>query len=338
MRILVGAAARGRPAQYTKEIAAVLPRSLRDAAIAFDLADGDDEWGVELADAQALILTSRGIGRRAIESAGRLRFVQKLGIDADRVAMAACRERGIVVSVLPDAGHVAVAEHAMALVLAAARKLVPTHNAMVRGENPAGLEPVRTSQTVRNVNWLGRPESEYGLLADQTLALVGFGEIAREVANRARPFFARIVYTKRNRLAPEIGRAFGIEYLPMPVLLAQADIVSLHATQPDDVKPMIGAPELDLMKPGAWLVNTARGNQVDQTALIRALRTGSLGGAALDVFEFEPALDPALLELPNVVLSPHTANVMPTGRRFRDALANVAQVLLTGGAPSGVVA
>src|SRR5690606_14489340 len=117
----------------------------------------------------------------------------------------------IVVSVLPDAGHLAVAEHTLALALAGARMLVPTHNALMRGENPRGLAPVKTTQSVRHVNWLGWPEQAFELLADQTLGLIGFGEIAREVARRAQGLFGRIVYTKRNRLPASVERAWNVE-------------------------------------------------------------------------------------------------------------------------------
>lgn len=336
MRILVGAAARGRPEQYRKEIAAVLPEELRDADFAFDLGDAPDRWGPELARAEAVILTSRGLAPEAIDAAGALRFVQKLGIDADRVGREACRRRGIPVSVLPDAGHVAVAEHTIAMALAGARHLVSTHAAVLRKENPAGLALVRTTQERRHVNWLRRPEGEFALCADLTLGLIGFGEIAREVAKRATGLFFRVVYTKRKRLDPRIERQYGVAYLVRDEFLAQSDIVSLHATLPDGEPPIVGVPEIAAMRRGAYFINTARGNQVDQAALVDALMRGHLRGAALDVFEQEPALDDALLAAPGVILSPHTANLMPTGRRFRDALANVAAVR-AGRAPASMI-
>jgi phosphoglycerate dehydrogenase-like enzyme len=335
VRVLVGAAARGRPQQYSKEIAAVLPASLAKARFSFDLHDGDDDWDPSIAEAEALVLTSRGLGEAAVASASRLRFVQKLGQPVDGAVLRACRDRGIVVSVLPDAGHVAVAEHTLALVLAAARNLVATHEATRRGENPAGLVPVRTTQTARHVNWLAYPEDDFRLLADQTLGLVGFGAIAREFAPRAAPLFERVVYTKRQRLAMDEEARWGITYAPMADLLAQADVVCLLATQADGHPPILGATQFAQMKRGAWLVNTARGNQVDQAALVRALG-GHLGGVALDVFETEPVLERDLLDLPNVLLSPHTANLMPTGRRFAPALANIERVW-AGRPPLGVV-
>jgi len=336
MRLLIGAAARGRPEQYGKEVAAALPAELYDVSLSFDLGDHSDKWGAELATTEAVILTSRGIGPEAIERARELRFVQKLGVDVDRVDLDACRRRGIQVSVLPDAGHVAVAEHSIALALAGTRNLISTHGAVVRKENPQGLQVIRTTQEKRHVNWLKRPEMDFPLAADLTLGLIGFGEIAREVARRASALFARIIYTKRRRLDVQTERQYDVEFMNLDDLLTNSDVVSLHATQPDGAMPIIGARELGVIKKGAFFINTARGNQVDQRALIETLRTGSLRGAALDVFETEPEFDDALLGLPNVILTPHTANLMPTGRRFQEALANVAAVRC-GRAVSGLV-
>ena len=118
MRVLVGAAARGRPEQYRKEIAAVLPPALGDASIDFDLGDDAEHWSAALRTADAIVLTSRGLAPTAIATATNLRFVQKLGLDIDRVGLDACRQRGIKVSVLSDAGHAAVAEHCIAMALA----------------------------------------------------------------------------------------------------------------------------------------------------------------------------------------------------------------------------
>jgi phosphoglycerate dehydrogenase-like enzyme len=323
MRVLVGAAARGRPAQYRKEIAAVLPSGLSDASIDFDLGDDAQAWGAGRRTADAVILTSRGLAASAIASAANLKFVQKLGLDIDRVDLDACRQHGVRVALLPDAGHIAVAEHCIAMALAGTRNLIPTHNALVRKDNPRGLEPIATTQNKRHVNWLDWPEDAFRLASDLTLGLIGFGEIAREVARRATGLFARIVYTKRTRLGATVEQQYGVTFMDRSELLATSDIVSLHATLADHEPPIIGARELSAMKPGAFLVNTARGNQVHQQALICALNSGHLRGAALDVFEREPVFDDALLDLPNVVLTPHTANLMPTGRRFRGALDNV---------------
>jgi phosphoglycerate dehydrogenase-like enzyme len=334
--ILVGAASRGRPEQYRKEIDAVLPAALRQATFSFDLHDDDDEWDAAIESCDALILTSRGLGTRAIARASRLRLVQKLGIAMDRVDVAACAARGIALSVLPDAGHVAVAEHTIMMMLAMARKLVPTRAALMRRENPQGLRPMHTTQDRRYPNWLKWPEHDFPLLCDLTLGLIGFGEIAQEVAIRARALGMNVIYTKRRRLDPAVEARFGVAYREMETLLASSHIVSLHATLPDGAAPIIGAHEIGRMRRDAMLINTARGNQLDESALRDALDRGAIGGAALDVFQVEPALDVGLIETPGLLATPHTGGVMPTGRRFRDALANI-DAALHGSPVSGLV-
>ncbi|MBI3936284.1 MAG: hypothetical protein HY323_04845 [Betaproteobacteria bacterium] len=319
----MGAAARGRPRQYQKEIAAVLPASLRNAVFRFDLGDSDDDWSDGIEDCDAVILTSRGLGRRAIQRAKRLRFVQKLGIASERVDIAACRDRGIKVSVLSDAGHVAVAEHTIMMMLAAARSLLATHHAVARGDNPLNLRPIRTTQIQRYPNWLGLPESDFPLLCDLTLGLIGFGEIAREVAARTRSLGMQVIYTKRSRVDRQTERRFGVEYAALENLLSRAQFVSVHATQGDVAPAIIGPREIALMRSDCVLINTARGNQVDEPALLAALKSGRIRGAALDVFAEEPVMNEELRNLPNVILTPHTAGVMPTGRRFRDAVNNL---------------
>lgn len=336
MRILVGSLARGRPAQYHREIEAALPPELSDATFAHDLGDDVDAWGEGIAQADVIILNSRGFGSRGVASARCLRFVQKLGIDTSLVDVASCRARGIPVSVLPDLGHVAVAEHTLAMILAGSRNLVASHQRVVRKDNPRKLTHIRTSQVQRHVNWLDQPDNAFPLVCDATLGLVGFGEIAREVAKRASGLFQAIVYTKRRRLAPELERQLGVSFLDAADFYRTADIVSMHATLPQGAPPIVGARELAMMKPGAYFVNTARGHQVDQVALIDALRSGRLRGAALDVFETEPVQDDALLTLPNVILTPHTAIMLPLGRRFRDALLNVA-AFAAGRSPAGLL-
>jgi glyoxylate reductase len=174
------------------------------------------------------------------------------------------------------------------------------------------------------------------LLCDLTLGLIGFGEIAREVAIRARALGTRVVYTKRHRLDASMETRCGVAFATLDQLLAESHFVSLHATLPDGAAPIIGARELGRMRPDAVLINTARGNQVDEDALRDALARGVIAGAALDVFRIEPATDPALIEAPGLLATPHTAGVMPTGRRFRDALANI-DAVLRGGPVKGLV-
>lgn len=320
--ILVGAALRGRPKQYQKEIDRVLPDMLKHACFEYDLHDGDNEWGAALEKCDALILTSRGLGRQAIERAPNLRFVQKLGRSVERVDLDACRQHGITVSMLPDAGHVSVAEHTLALILASIRRLPMTHDAVLRGENPLGLERVLTTQTKRYPNWLGLNQDMFKPLSELTLGLIGLGEIAREVAWRAKALGMQVMYTKRSGLQGHADEALGT-FVSMQELLCSSDIVSIHATQPDDSPPIIGKAELDLMRQGAILINTARGNQVHQDALFDALKAGKLSCAGLDVFQVEPVCPTTLAGVPNLIVTPHTASNTVEGNRFKGALLNI---------------
>jgi phosphoglycerate dehydrogenase-like enzyme len=150
---------------------------------------------------------------------------------------------------------------------------------------------------------------------------VGFGAIGREVARRAQAFDMAISYCARRRLPAATEAALGVAYLELPELLAESDVVSLHLPLNAATRNLVGEKELSLMKPGAVLINTARGPIVDQVALAAALARGALFGAGLDVFAQEPpAADDRLLGLPNVVLTPHVAG--PTAETWQRSLAN----------------
>jgi glyoxylate reductase len=140
---------------------------------------------------------------------------------------------------------------------------------------------------------------------ERTLGLVGMGRIGQAVARRARGFGMRILYHSRTQVASEIEKALGATWVPLPTLLQQSDFVSLHVPLSPLTTHLIGLSELRMMKRTAYVINTARGAVVDETALIQALQEGSIAGAALDVFEGEPDVPQALKDLDNVVLAPH---------------------------------
>jgi lactate dehydrogenase-like 2-hydroxyacid dehydrogenase len=142
-------------------------------------------------------------------------------------------------------------------------------------------------------------------LQEKALGIVGLGSIGQAVARRARAFGMRIAYTQRNRAAPELEAEFDATYMSLEELLGSADVVSLHCPLSEETRHLIDAARLGLMKPTAYLVNTARGPIVDEAALAEALREERIAGAALDVFEREPEVDPGLLDLDNAVLVPH---------------------------------
>jgi glyoxylate reductase len=158
------------------------------------------------------------------------------------------------------------------------------------------------------------------MLADKVLGLIGGGgRIGRAVARRARGFGMKLIYWSPRR-KPEGEQELGLTYVPFDQLLAEADFVSVHTPLAPETRHQIGARELALMKPTAFLVNTARGPIIDEVALTRALVERRIAGAGLDVFENEPRVEPALLTLPNVVLTPHLGSA---AREIREVMANV---------------
>jgi glyoxylate reductase len=170
---------------------------------------------------------------------------------------------------------------------------------------------------VRSGAWNGwRPSGMLGhRVGGKTLGIIGFGRIGEAVARRARAFGLNILYNKRRRLPPMLEEELGVTYEPdLDRLVARSDIVSLHAPLTEETRGLIDAGRLSAMKPTAYLINTSRGELVDENALIEALETGRIGGAGLDVYTHEPAVDGRLLALDNVVLLPHLGSATFEGR------------------------
>jgi glyoxylate reductase len=221
------------------------------------------------------------VGAELFDAAGpSLRVVANFGVGYDSVDVAEATRRGIVVSNTPEVLTEATAELTIALMLALLRRVVEGDR-LVRRRDEWALAPTFM---------LGEG------LARKTLGIVGLGRIGREVARLAEAFGMRVVHTRGP--GP-------YEELPLDRLLAEADVVSLHVPLRPETRHLIAAPELALMRPSAVLVNVSRGPVVDETALVDALAEGRIAGAALDVYEREPEVSAGLLELENVVLSPH---------------------------------
>jgi phosphoglycerate dehydrogenase-like enzyme len=221
-----------------------------------------------------------------IAAAPRLRLIQKIGVGVNTIDLAAAKARGIPVCNLPGTNARAVAEMALALMLATLRRLPRFDAAMRQG--------IWTDVALQD---------GVGELGGRTVGLVGYGAIPRLLAPVLIALGCRVLYTTRQPLADTLG-----EWRPLQALLAEADIVSLHVPLTVETEALIDAKSLAGMKPGAVLINTARGGLVDQAALTEALRSGRLAAAGLDVFAHEPH-DPAdpLFSLPNVVVTPHVA-------------------------------
>jgi phosphoglycerate dehydrogenase-like enzyme len=224
----------------------------------------------------------------ALTACPSVQMISIWGTGTDNVDLAACRRRGVTVGHTPGVNAHAVAEHTLALMLAVTRRIPSLDRDVRSGQWPRGL---------------------LVQLEGKTLGIVGLGAIGRRVAALAAPFGARLL---ASTWGADAGRAaaVGARHAPIETLLQESDIVSLHLRLSAETEAVINRERLALMKPDAFLLNTARGRLVDREALVDALRHGRLAGAALDVFHEEPiaASDP-LLTLPNVILTPHNAGM-----------------------------
>ncbi len=242
------------------------------------------------ADAVVTMLHDRVDGPFLDAAGQQLRCVANVAVGYDNVDVDAARERSVTVTNTPGVLTDATADLAMALILMATRRL---------GE---GERVVRTGEP-----WAWDMFFLLGTgLQGKTLGVIGLGAIGQATARRARAFGMEIVYHGRHR-APEEAEAElgGARLLELDELLAIADVVSIHSPLTPETHHMIDARRLELMRPDAYLVNTARGPIVDEAALVQALRDRQIAGAGLDVFEREPEVHPGLLELDNAILVPH---------------------------------
>ncbi|MGN6815883.1 MAG: 2-hydroxyacid dehydrogenase [Solirubrobacterales bacterium] len=244
---------------------------------------------VKGADALLTLLHDR-VDEELFEAAGsRLRCVANVAVGYDNVELEAAARRGIVVTNTPGVLDDATADLTLALILAATRRISEGER-LIRSGRP----------------WVWGMHFMLGSgLRGKLLGIVGLGGIGRRVAERARAFGMRIAYHSRKEAPAEVTAALAAERMPLQRLLAEADVVSLHCPLTPETHHLIGAAELAAMKPSATLVNAARGPVVDERALAAALAEGAIAAAGLDVYEHEPRVEPALLKLDNVVLTPH---------------------------------
>ncbi len=260
--------------------------------------------GVE--SAEALVWSNYPVDRAFIESLPKLRFMQRIGLTRAKGDPRAALSKGVPVSVLPYGVSDRVALHTLTLTLAVLRRLVEGHRAVHEGLNPEGLAPLEQVGATPTVNWVRWPDVE--TLNDKTVGVIGFGEIGACFARMLPPFNCRVLYNKRQRLTPEQESYYGVEYAPLDALLQAADVVSTFVPYSEASRKMLGAREFALMKPSAIFVNAGRANTTDEAALIDALKNRRIRAAGIDVYSVEPLpLTNPLLELDNVVLSPHTA-------------------------------
>ncbi|HET6461585.1 MAG TPA: D-glycerate dehydrogenase [Syntrophales bacterium] len=259
-----------------------------------------------------LSMITDDVNEEVLGKANHLKMIAQFGVGYNNIDVLAATKLGIPVSNTPGVLTDATAELAFALILAISRRLV---------------EGDRITREGRFRWWA--PMLFLGSeVTGKTLGVIGMGKIGKAVAQRAKCFNMPILYHNRARISVFEEKELMAKYVDMKTLLSRSDFISLHVPLSDETRHLIGSRELSLMKPTAYLINTSRGPVVDEKALLQALRRKKIGGAALDVYENEPALTPGLVELDNVVLLPHVGSgTLET--RFRMA-AMAAGNLITG--------
>lgn len=260
-----------------------------------------DELAAAMQRADVLVPTlGDEIDQRLLARAGgRLRLIANYGAGVDHIDVATARQRGILVSNTPDVTAEDTADMTMALILAVVRRI------------PEGLALMQSGQ------WRGWSPTALlgGRIAGRRLGILGMGRIGQQVAARARAFGMEVHYHNRRRLHPEIETAHEARYWEsLDQMLARIDVLSINCPHTPSTFHLINARRLKLMKPEAVVVNTSRGEVIDENALTRMLRAGEIAGAGLDVYERGHEINPRLRELKNVVLLPHMASATREGR------------------------
>jgi D-3-phosphoglycerate dehydrogenase len=292
--------------------------------LAHDAVDAtiSSEMYAALESASAWILGMAPVSRELLARYPQLQIVARRGVGFDTVDVAAVKDLGRVLTITPGCNEPSVADHALGLMLAVAKRLHESHRRMLAGDKSivVGTE-----------------------LHAKTVGLLGFGRIGRRVAQRLKGFEVRVL-AHDPFLDERFAHELGVERLSLEELLRQSDFVSLHAPLNDGTRHLINVHSIELMKPGAILVNTARGELVDDAALLAALKAGRLGGAGLDVLgsEHDPALEGItceLLALPNVICTQHTGGSSREGLARANLLAAQCVIAALEGSvlPSGCV-
>lgn len=270
-----------------------------------------------VADKEALVcLLTERVEEELLSAAPDLRIVANVAVGFDNIDVDACTRRGVVVTNTPGVLDETTADFAWTLIMAVARRLT------------------EGDRLVRSGAWRGWNLDQLcgGDVHRKTLGLIGFGRIGRAVARRAAGFRMRVLYSSVTRAPAEVEEALGARYATREQLLAESDFISLHVPLMPETRHLIGAPELEAMKPTAYVINTSRGPVLDEAALVHALERRSIAGAGLDVYEREPAVHPGLLGRDDVVLAPHIASAsIETRTRMAMMAAENCVALFTGG-------
>ena len=269
-----------------------------DAQVVLQPCDSEDDIIAAAQDADAVIavLTRQKFSRRVLEKLTHCRMIVTPSIGYDGIDVAAATELGICVVNVPDYGLEEVSDHAMALLLSCARKIVALDRAVKEGKWDTVMRPQIAKM------WQGIPR-----LRGKTLGLVGFGGIARTMAPKAQSFGIRVI-AYDPFVTAGVAEGLGVKLVDLDTLLRESDFVSVHAILNEDTRHMLGLKQFRQMKKGAYLINAGRGAIVNEPELCAALREGCIAGAGLDVTDPEPpAPDNPLLQMDNVIITAHSA-------------------------------
>ncbi|BAV34610.1 2-hydroxyacid dehydrogenase [Sulfuricaulis limicola] len=268
----------------------------------------------------ALITLTERIDAVLLARCPKLRAVCNIAVGFNNIDLNACQARGVMATNTPGVLDDSTADFTWALILATARRVT------------------EAEQYLRAGQWTGWKLKQFlGVdVHHATLGILGMGRVGQAVARRARGFDMNVLYHNSRRLSAEVEKSCHAAYVDMDELLARADILTVHTPYSPATHHILGAAQFAKMKPGAILINAARGGVVDDAALIEVLKRGPLAAAGLDVFENEPALHPDFLKLTNVVLTPHIASSSEATRRRMAMLAaeNLVAALTTGKPPN----
>ena len=273
----------------------------------------EEELARHATETEILLVINRKVDAHLLSILPRVRFVQRVGVGYDNLDLEALKAAGVVAAYTPGSNAIAVAEHTILLMLALLKRFVAAESASRQGGWPT----------------MELFQAGLGELANTTVGLVGFGSIGRAVAQRLSPFGSHLLYTTRQAADPATEQQFGVRYASLDDLLASSMIVSLHVPLTEATRNLIGEAELAKMRAGAFLVNTSRGEVIDEAALHRAIESGKLGGAGLDVLYNERPGGNPFAGMPQGIVTPHIAGGSRAAveRAIQMALANIARYL-----------
>ena len=267
-----------------------------------------------VADADAVITQFAPVNDEVIASMQKARVIVRYGIGVDNVDLAAARAKGIPVCNVPDYCIDEVADHTLAFILATTRQVVANSNCVKAGK------------------WgLAASLDQMKALKDQTVGVVGFGRIGREVVSRLKAFHCRILVHDPIAKSSDIEAA-GAKAVTLRELLSQTDVITLHCPSTPETRSMLNAESIGKMRPGVSIINLARGDLIDSAALTAALQSGHVGAVALDVFNPEPIpSDHPILRMDNVIVASHVASAsVPAVRKLRETAAKLALMAVNG--------